>query len=482
MIIVLLFVVCFTSCRRSFYPYSAKPTKEPFSLDLSRYKSPQLRDGQNANLELGMAISGGGSRASFFGLGVMLELEKLRMGGSSNILNEIDYFSTVSGGGFCAAYYIAQYAHHQQLYARDGETFSLNHIWHQSNEAKYNLPHIDLNSTFFKNVFIHNLFRPGKRLAQEIDSIGRSVLLENRYDMRGNPYRTLFLGDIFIDTAYPEQPTLPIFITNATFYENNTRLPMVPVLLDSLHVTGLYHPQVDFIGGADYIPLHYGVTASASFPGILMQIRFQTKDSSLIRIIDGGVSDNFGYKSMVDVYRRKPHKESQRLILIDASGQGLPSPISKHRPVGFFKVLRKMLYSGLESKYAESQEEVKQFFQNDSSFAFIGINNIRKHCEQNNWPVPAIINTNGLVSWPKVYDSLVAMIGEPINHNTKPEAIDSPDKFWLLFELAANVPTKLYAYPEESALLVLAGRVAVRLNEERLLQLVNIPAFKTPAF
>jgi NTE family protein len=60
-------------------------------------------------LVLGLAFSGGGTRAASFAYGVMKELATILVplpgGATSNLLGEVDYISSVSGGSFTAAYY-----------------------------------------------------------------------------------------------------------------------------------------------------------------------------------------------------------------------------------------------------------------------------------------------------------------------------------------------------------------------------------------
>ena len=76
---------------------------------LQEYKSVQERDAkfQNPNIALGIGISGGGSRAQFFSMGVLLGLEEIEKSNlQRNFLSEIDYFSTVSGGCYSAGYYL----------------------------------------------------------------------------------------------------------------------------------------------------------------------------------------------------------------------------------------------------------------------------------------------------------------------------------------------------------------------------------------
>lgn len=469
-LIVLLGVgIVFSSCSRGFYSYSAQKQQQSFSLDLGQYKSPQLRPGQDPNLVLGMAISGGGSRAACFALGVMMGLEELRYNDSSDILNEIDYFSTVSGGGFAGGYYMTQKAHHESCYR--SERFSLNKIWKTENKHQHNLPVIDLNSNVFKNIFIHNSFSPGRRMNQILDSIKTSIVLEGKPDCNKNIYQKILLEDVFVDTASSRPVILPVHIANASFYTNNNRMPMVPYIIDDLNITGLFYPKTKFNGRL--MPLYYGITASASFPGVLLQMRFQSSDSSLIRVYDGGVSDNFGYKSMVDIFRKMPNRENHRLIVIDASGQGLPAPETGIGSVGIFKIFTKMIFAGLQSKYTTSKDEVKDFFKNDSSFCFIGINSIRKFAEDNYYLVPAKLQTKKKLIWSELYDYFITVLEQPITAETGVGVIDSPEKYWLLFELAAQVKTKLYINPEEKNLLVLAGRVAVKIHEAELKKLMT---------
>src|SRR6187402_95381 len=79
------------------------------AVSLNDYKSVQERNTrfQNPNIALGIAISGGGSRAQFFSMGVLLGLEEIQENYQQrNFLNEIDYFSTVSGGCYSAGYYL----------------------------------------------------------------------------------------------------------------------------------------------------------------------------------------------------------------------------------------------------------------------------------------------------------------------------------------------------------------------------------------
>ncbi len=51
----------------------------------------------------GLALSGGGIRAASFSIGVMQSLNKKKKGEDRSLLDEVDYLSTVSGGGYAGA-------------------------------------------------------------------------------------------------------------------------------------------------------------------------------------------------------------------------------------------------------------------------------------------------------------------------------------------------------------------------------------------
>src|SRR5689334_14830562 len=70
-------------------------------INLSKYKSVHERNSHHNNIAMALAASGGGYRAANLTLGVLLGLEKMHSARlNMNMLQQVDYFSTVSGGGF----------------------------------------------------------------------------------------------------------------------------------------------------------------------------------------------------------------------------------------------------------------------------------------------------------------------------------------------------------------------------------------------
>src|SRR6266536_1288370 len=58
------------------------------------------------DLLLGVALSGGGSRAALFAEAGLEALAQLRTADGNSLLNRIDYLSSVSGGSLSASYYV----------------------------------------------------------------------------------------------------------------------------------------------------------------------------------------------------------------------------------------------------------------------------------------------------------------------------------------------------------------------------------------
>ena len=57
-----------------------------------------MRTGEHVEDLIGLAFSGGGIRSATFNLGVLQRLQEL------DLLREVDYLSTVSGGGYIGAW------------------------------------------------------------------------------------------------------------------------------------------------------------------------------------------------------------------------------------------------------------------------------------------------------------------------------------------------------------------------------------------
>src|SRR5262245_17860555 len=77
------------------------------AVDVPRAKStpPCIAEAPDRDLLLGVALSGGGSRAAVFGAAALEALGRIRLEGGDSVLQHVAYISSVSGGSVATAYY-----------------------------------------------------------------------------------------------------------------------------------------------------------------------------------------------------------------------------------------------------------------------------------------------------------------------------------------------------------------------------------------
>ncbi|MEZ0129252.1 hypothetical protein AB9T88_05505, partial [Flavobacterium sp. LBUM151] len=209
------------------------------SVSLSDYKSVQERDSnfQNPNIALGIGISGGGSRAQFFSMGVLLGLEEIQETNSNrNFLNEIDYFSTVSGGCYSAGYYLTILKN--KLY-NDNCTF--NEFYFSKADAYKD--YVDKSASIL-SLLNNSRNEKGDKISmtQKLDS---EVL---QYDIINpeNPdkFKTqMLLSDFFVPKESKNTPYLPMMVANATAYNNGERIPFMPHIIRGLNLNSSLAPN-----------------------------------------------------------------------------------------------------------------------------------------------------------------------------------------------------------------------------------------------
>lgn len=512
---VLLF---FSQCSKKFTPYSTQKIKTVSPVSLDGYKKPHLRRGQDSCSALGISISGGGSRAMCFGIGVLLGLEEIKAG-KSNLLNEADYFSTVSGGGFAAGYYLSRKNHYASLNKDSVGEFSFNKVWYNSVDYNTLLPNVNINVSPVRNIFYHNTFRPNKRMKDYYNEVRNHVTLSVyesdvqpitlkkfingipvdrniikkrvKYFNHNSYIGVLTLSDFYIPFNSKQELTLPLLIANGTLFENNARMALVPNAFDSLDWVDLLpktklkeknlilHSENN--PNTTNMPIYNVLTASAAFPGVLTQMQGYTKNGDRVRIIDGGVAENFGYKSIFDVFDELSlkNKEVKRkaLIVIDASGIGYGSPFSANNGESVISIAARQLYSTLESKYPDAFIEIRSRDSIDKSFNYchIGITNLIDAGKKDS--IPFSFKSKGGITWKELFNEFKLCFNVKYNfelYRMKPsEVLARVNTRWLLYELAAHVTTKLKVTDEERAILVLAGKTCVYLNQNKLKELLK---------
>lgn len=320
----------FTSCatRESRSTLGKKwPGSEP-EVDLTRYEDIQKRPGQRSDVAVAVAISGGGMRAANFAAGVLKALEGVKVRGAngteSNLLREVDYFSTVSGGGLAAGSYISLLNSYQLRNPGDpaAKGFSFGDLEKGNGRGWRSALSRDYQASL-----VRALLNP--LMAGPLD---RGDILEERLDDnilgRANG-RSLRLSDVFVPKG--TIPKMPYWITNGTVFENGAIFPFTPDVIEKYGVNGYNHRLTTRrLTRPEDLPLSVGLKTSASFPVAIPPTTLQSgldPAHPVIHLMDGGVADNLGVVTALRLLR-KDKARKKVLIVIDAYN-GVTEPFSK---------------------------------------------------------------------------------------------------------------------------------------------------------
>ncbi len=248
---------------------------------------------KNDNNFIGIAISGGGSRAAVFSAAVLFELERY------GILQQVDVISSVSGGSFTAAYYALSC----------DDVRNCPPTMEGSDRFKWDpmevFPKLEKNfiSKWILNLFwIENIVRYWLTYYDRSDVMVKT-LANNLYD------NSLLGGKGFcFRDLNPQRPYLIINATNNTENNSGTR------------IFSFTQKQFDELQSSiDRYPIADAVMASSAFPAVFQSVTlkdFSKKDDRYVHLFDGGTSDNLGITSLREILERNNDRNSKKLIII----------------------------------------------------------------------------------------------------------------------------------------------------------------------
>jgi predicted acylesterase/phospholipase RssA len=235
---------------------SLAATTQKSILDETRATASPVPD--DDGIFVGIAMSGGGSRSANFSAACLFQFQRL------GLLQKADYLSSVSGGSLTAAYYC----------------LSTDREWRPRNVQRR------LSHSFATDILINNLL-PWNFLVLAFSDWDRSDLLADT--LRKNLYtrdrKELKFGDLRSDR--------PRLLINAT--DLQTGKPFV-----------FSNESFDKLGSdlASY-PIAHAVAASAAVPVLLHHVTlrdYSTAYKQYRHLIDGGVTDNLGIRTLTDLY------------------------------------------------------------------------------------------------------------------------------------------------------------------------------------
>ena len=227
---------------------------------------------------VGIAMSGGGSRAANFSAAVLFELEEL------GLLQHASALSSVSGSSLTAAYY--------GLFDHDPDRWNRERVR-------------DLLGKDFQTRWIWRLFLPHNLFRYWFTDFDRSDIMKGVFD------DILFEGKTFDDMPR-EGPKVLINTTNLTTERGF-------IISDRDFKT--LHSRLDTY------PVSDAVIASGAFPGAFNNVTLQnysTKSSRshYVHLFDGGPADNLGIRTLLrvlrDLYRQDTRPSGCFIFIVDA--------------------------------------------------------------------------------------------------------------------------------------------------------------------
>lgn len=313
---------------------SMAPSKPPAQVNLGEYASVQDRLDQDSDLAVAVAISGGGHRAGHFAVGVLIALQMIPYAGR-DVLREVDYFSTASGGGFAAATYIA--ARHAHASRKDDTSeFDYARALNEGCEPASDAATAPVGTCLRAGLYYNYEWELYKRFYWPsilFTPLTSGDALETAFDDRllgrlRYPETRLTLGTMFV--RHGEKPKLPYWVANATIYENGAIFPFVPGVLREYKVNCWHHRmhrERCHNNPAD-LPLSVALKASASFPVLIPLTVLGTsrkQSDRYLRLADGGQADNLGVHTAIELLKQDKRATRKVLLIVDAyPGTGSP--------------------------------------------------------------------------------------------------------------------------------------------------------------
>jgi len=261
-----------------------------------------------------LSFSGGGTRAAALAYGAMLALRQARIDWprrNETLLDEVDCISSVSGGSFTAAYYglfrddLFQHFERRFLYRNIQGRLLLKafYPWNWFWLASPYYSRIDLAADLYDDqIFDHkrfdDLIRQGRRPfiilnATNIGSGNRFPFTQGQFDLIGSD-----LGPYSVARGVAASSAFPFLLSPLTL-ENHQKLEGFPTLLE-------YQ-----LGLEDYYVNRSRYYWSQS------QLAYVDAPHPYVHLMDGGLSDNIGLRSVINAYEQSNGFISRNLPAIE---------------------------------------------------------------------------------------------------------------------------------------------------------------------
>ena len=300
---------------------------------------------QDREVLVGVALSGGGSRAALFGAGGLKALAQLRVGPEQRtLLEQVSYLSSVSGGSLAASYFATQKPSNEKpvltpVGSLTNEYQTFFERYEDAMSRDYEFP------VLLRQVVKFRAFNPTKTatsLAEVLDDEfldGMTLLQLSQREAHGDSPRLIINSTLynngrrFVFTTLPHDAFQYNFLRElqATLKTHGRVTEFPPSLVkaqEELSPWTFHDIQADPRG----VPLSKAVAASASFPPLVGPVSVQVEGAELFwHAGDGGLFDNQGTESLAQVLLAKLRSGKARRALIIALDSSYPFSLGNER-------------------------------------------------------------------------------------------------------------------------------------------------------
>jgi len=298
---------------------------------------PCLIPAKAKDTAIGLAVSGGGSRAALFAAGAFEALARLKVNKMGRgLLEQVSYISSVSGGSLASAYYVLKKPLREvPILDEQGElTQAYREFFHGFKEAMardYEGPLLRRNLLMWRWV---NPAFVAKSLIEILteDYFGLETFgaLGDR-EIRGDAPRLMVNTTLYNDGRRFLLSTLP---RNDLRFDWAAAIKRSEAVETPLDIEALIRDRAEKLNTVTPQDLHLNicetkvasaVVGSMSFPPIIGPISLMDeKDKRYWHVGDGGMSDNTGAESLIMMLLRKMEEGSIRKALIIAIDSSFP--------------------------------------------------------------------------------------------------------------------------------------------------------------
>ena len=301
---------------------------------------------------IGIAISGGGSRAALFGAAGLEALAKVQVGPAHSLLEDVSLISSVSGGSMATSYFAAvKPRKHVPVLTASGELSAEYQTFFAQYKQTVNQDYED--PLFWRNMSRLRFFNPAWTARSLTEHLNNEFLNELTFqdvrerELSGEIPRLLINTTLYNDGRRLVFTTLPHEQTQYDLLKDVSRsvgavprskesVELMKVKWASLQSETSQTMKLDLCA----IQLSEAVTASMSFPPVIGPITFKIEgEERYWHVGDGGLSDNMGLESLAMVALNALQQKTARRVLIIAFDSSFPFQVGSdrldHFPEGF---------------------------------------------------------------------------------------------------------------------------------------------------